>query len=53
VRVVVRPADWGPNTSTGRVMDLSPQTLADLGLSTDDTAVIAFALPGTPLGIVH
>ena len=39
--------------SIGRVMDLSPQTLADLGLNTDDTAVIAFALPGTPLGIVR
>ncbi len=53
VRVVVRAADWGPNTSTGRIMDLAPQTIADLGLSTDDTAVIAFALPGTPLGVVH
>lgn len=53
VRVVVRPADWGPNTSTGRVMDLSPQAIADLGLATDDTAVIAFARPGTPLGPVH
>jgi hypothetical protein len=52
-RVVVRPADWGPNTSTGRVMDLSPQAIADLGLTTDDTAVIAFALPGTALGVVH
>ncbi len=53
VQVVVRPADWGPNTSTGRVMDLSPQTIADLGLATDDTAVIAFARPGSTLGVVH
>jgi len=53
VRVVVRPADWGPNTSTGRLIDLSPQTISDLGLTTDDTAVVAFAMPGTPLGVVH
>ncbi len=53
VRVVVRPADWGPNTSTGRVMDLSPQVIADLGLTTDDTAIVAFAQPGTALGVVR
>jgi hypothetical protein len=51
--VVVRPVDWGPNTSTGRVLDLSPQTLADLGLDTDDTALVAFAAPGAPLGVVR
>lgn len=53
VQVVVRPADWGPNTSTGRVVDMSPQTMSDLGVTTDDTVVIAFARPGTPLGVVH
>lgn len=53
VQVVVRPADWGPNTSTGRVIDLSPQAILDLGMSTDDTAIIAFAPAGTALGVVH
>ncbi len=51
-RVVVRPVDWGPNTSTGRIIDLSPQSMDDLGVSTDDTVYVAFAPPGTPLGIV-
>jgi len=50
VRVVVRPIDWGPNTSTHRIVDLSPQALTDLGVHTDDELLIAFAAPGTPLG---
>ncbi|MFO0683840.1 MAG: N-acetylmuramoyl-L-alanine amidase [Sandaracinus sp.] len=53
VQVVVRPADWGPHTRTGRIIDLSPQAIADLGLSTDETALVAFARPGTPLGRVR
>lgn len=50
--IVVRPVDWGPNTSTGRIIDLSPQSLVDLGLQTDDDVQVAFAVPGTPLGPV-
>lgn len=49
-RVVVRPVDWGPNVNTGRVMDLSPQVMDDLGLTTDETALVAFVSPSTPLG---
>ncbi len=49
--VVVRPVDWGPNINTRRVMDLSPQALRDLGLTTDQDALIAFVDAGTPLGI--
>ena len=30
------PADWGPNESTGRVADLSPCLMDDLGIKTDD-----------------
>ncbi|MFH1435999.1 MAG: N-acetylmuramoyl-L-alanine amidase [Pseudomonadota bacterium] len=52
VQIVVRPVDWGPNTSTGRIIDLSPQSLADLGLLTDDFVLVAFARPDTPLGVV-
>jgi hypothetical protein len=50
--IVVRPVDWGPNTSTRRIIDLSPQSLRDLGMTTDDPVLVAFALPGTPLGPV-
>lgn len=49
--VVVRAVDWGPHTNTGRILDLSRQSLDDLGLSTDDEALVSFAPPGTPLGL--
>lgn len=51
--VVVRPVDWGPHTRTGRLIDLSPQSLRDLGISTDAAALVSFAAPGTPLGPVR
>ena len=50
--IVVRPADWGPNTSTHRIIDLSPQSLKALDLDTDDEVWVSFALPDTPLGPV-
>jgi len=36
------PADWGPNESTGRVADLSPSLMQDLGIETDDECVIVY-----------
>ncbi len=51
--VVVRPVDWGPHTRTRRIVDVSSQTMRDLGLSTDDDVLVAFAPPGTPLGPVR
>lgn len=51
--VVVRPVDWGPNTRTRRILDLSPQSLRDLGLSTDGEAVVSFAPDNAPLGRVR
>ena len=48
--VVLRPVDWGPNTSTKRTADLSPQARKDLGLQTDDLGLFAFAPPGQALG---
>lgn len=51
--VVVRPVDWGPGISTGRILDLSPQSLTDLGLSTDQEALVSFAPAGAPLGRVR
>jgi len=35
--IAVRPADWGPNAHTIRLIDLSPGALAALGLETDET----------------
>ncbi len=50
--VVLRPVDWGPNTSTHRLLDISPQAMADLGTDTDGRLRVAFAQPGAPLGVV-
>lgn len=36
------PADWGPNKSTGRVADLSPSLMKDLGISTGDTVTVIY-----------
>lgn len=33
--VFAQPADWGPNTDTGRLIDLSPGILVKLGVETD------------------
>ncbi len=51
--VVVRPVDWGPHIKAGRTVDLSPQAIRALGLSTDQEAYVAFAAPGTALGPVR
>ena len=42
VALTAFPADWGPNESTGRVADISPGLLADLGLSTDDEVEVLY-----------
>lgn len=44
-----RPADWGPNADTGRVCDLSPGLMDDLGIDTDDEVEIV-VLPRQPTG---
>jgi N-acetylmuramoyl-L-alanine amidase len=36
------PADWGPHENTGRVADLSPGLMEDLGISTDDEVEVIF-----------
>jgi hypothetical protein len=43
--LVAFPADWGPNEATGRIADLSPGLLADLGLETDDEVEVIFPHP--------
>jgi hypothetical protein len=51
--VIVRAIDWGPNTSTKRILDLSPQALKDLGVETDDDLLCSFAKPdGHPVGLI-
>jgi hypothetical protein len=40
-----RAVDWGPNQSTGRIADLSPQLEKDLGLETDDECIVTVTLP--------
>lgn len=37
------PADWGPHENTGRVADLSPGLMDDLGIETDDDVEIIIA----------
>jgi N-acetylmuramoyl-L-alanine amidase len=36
------PADWGPNEATGRVADLSPSLMDDLGIETDWVVEVIF-----------
>jgi len=40
------PADWGPHTSTGRVADISPGLMSDLGITTDDTVEVLYPYVG-------
>lgn len=36
------PADWGPHEDTGRIADLSPGLMSDLGIETDDEVEVVF-----------
>jgi N-acetylmuramoyl-L-alanine amidase len=36
------PADWGPHQDTGRVADISPGLMDDLGINTDDEVEVIF-----------
>jgi N-acetylmuramoyl-L-alanine amidase len=36
------PADWGPHQDTGRVADLSPGLMEDLGIETDDEVTVIY-----------
>jgi N-acetylmuramoyl-L-alanine amidase len=38
------PADWGPNENTGRVVDLSPSLMDDLGIQTNDEVEVTFPI---------
>jgi len=40
------PADWGPHEDTGRVADLSPGLMLDLGIETDDEVEVTYPWKG-------
>jgi len=40
------PADWGPHTSTGRVADISPGLMRELGIDTDDEVDVVYPYVG-------
>jgi N-acetylmuramoyl-L-alanine amidase len=42
VALTAFPADWGPHEKTGRVADISPSLMKDLGLETDDEVEVIF-----------
>lgn len=43
--IFARPVDWGPNTRTKRVIDLSPAAAKALKIGTDDMARADLILP--------
>jgi N-acetylmuramoyl-L-alanine amidase len=42
IELTAFPADWGPHEDTGRVADVSPGLMADLGIETDDEVEVIF-----------
>jgi hypothetical protein len=42
VALTAFPADWGPHENTGRIADISPGLMADLGIETDDEVQVIF-----------
>ena len=36
------PADWGPHVDTGRIADISPGLMEQLGIETDDEVAVTF-----------
>jgi hypothetical protein len=47
ISLLAYPADWGPHEDTGRVADISPGLMEDLGIDTDDEVQVIFPyVPG-------
>jgi hypothetical protein len=42
IALLAFPADWGPHSDTGRIADISPGLMEDLGILTDDTVEVIF-----------
>ena len=49
------PADWGPNSNTGRVADISPGLMDALGITTDEEVEVIYPADTRDLdrGTVH
>jgi len=45
IELTAFPSDWGPHPDTGRVADISPGLMEDLGIQTDDEVEIIFPAP--------
>ena len=45
IELTAWPADWGPNTNTGRVADISPGLMEDLEIATDDEVEVIYPAP--------
>lgn len=43
--IFAQAADWGPNTDTGRLVDLSPGACKAIGVTTDDEVMVSFIPP--------
>ncbi len=43
--IEVHAVDWGPNSDTGRIIDLSPGAAAALGVQTDDEVIVTIPIP--------
>jgi N-acetylmuramoyl-L-alanine amidase len=41
-RYLALPGDWGPNSNTGRIADLSPGLMTALGITTDDEVEVIY-----------
>ena len=53
ISVIVAPVDWGPNVTTGRVIDLSHRAMEEINATTDVTRVeMCLVDSDTPLGLV-
>jgi N-acetylmuramoyl-L-alanine amidase-like protein len=46
IALLAFPADWGPHSDTGRVADLSPGLMDDLGIETDDEVSVIYPYRG-------
>jgi len=48
MRLTAFPGDWGPHQDTGRVADLSPGLMKDLGIETDDEVTVTYPYQEDP-----
>ncbi len=46
ITVPCQAADWGPNETTGRFIDLAPGAARVIKVKTDDTVLVSALIPG-------